>query len=155
MGNTASSTIAHSSTTSSGYDLTVQTVFTPPPACTSADISMMQISSDYLWNNAIVPASGTTESSCYPTQFWSSAVATVSLPPFKQLICPSGWGTYNINSTYIICCPGSAHRTRNDPLVTDSEIVDMDCMLQASQSQNGLLQELIVRPGSGRVNCTM
>ncbi|WPH01344.1 Hypothetical protein R9X50_00418600 [Acrodontium crateriforme] len=87
------------------YDLKIQTVFTPPPACSTAGVTRMAISSFELWNNAIVPAPSITETSCYPSQFWSSALATSSLAPLEQLICPRGWGTYDVNSTYIICCP--------------------------------------------------
>ncbi|EAW10035.1 CFEM domain-containing protein [Aspergillus clavatus NRRL 1] len=47
-----------------------------------------------------------TLSSCYPSQFYYSAVGTTTLPPYVQLVCPQDWETYNVTDTYIICCPG-------------------------------------------------
>lgn len=86
------------------YDMALTTVFTPPPECTRA---WTQVGS-YYWQDAIVPAPYTTLTSCYPSQFYSSAVAaanSVSLPPFNPLVCPSGWSELPYNSTYFMCCP--------------------------------------------------
>jgi hypothetical protein len=58
-----------------------------------------------LWQNIVNPVPTLTLTSCYPSQFYYSAVATVSLPPFTQLVCPQNWETYNVTESYIICCP--------------------------------------------------
>lgn len=86
------------------YNMALTTVFTPPPECTG---SFTQIGSNY-WENVIVPAPHTTLTSCYPSQFYSSAVGaanSVPLPPFNPLVCPSGWSSLPYNTTYIVCCP--------------------------------------------------
>ena len=86
-------------------NLAVTTTFTPPAACTSGTLTEMALNPSEIWANYINPVPGSTFSSCYPSQFYSSVIATTSLPPFSALICPYNWGTYNINDTYIICCP--------------------------------------------------
>ncbi|UKZ91698.1 uncharacterized protein TrAFT101_006668 [Trichoderma asperellum] len=53
----------------------------------------------------MTPVPTVTVTSCYPPQFYASALATISLPPFQQLVCPYKWQTINVNSTYRICCP--------------------------------------------------
>lgn len=58
-----------------------------------------------LWQNIVNPVPTMTLSSCYPSQFYYSAVATSVLPPYKQLVCPQDWETYNVTDTYIVCCP--------------------------------------------------
>jgi hypothetical protein len=86
------------------YNMALTTVFTPPPECTG---SFTQIGSNY-WEDVIVPAPHTTLTSCYPSQFYSSAVGaanSVPLPPFNPLVCPSGWSSLPYNTTYIVCCP--------------------------------------------------
>jgi len=86
------------------YDMALTTMFTPPPECTG---SLTQIGTNY-WQNAILPAPHATLTSCYPSQFFSSLVGaanSVSLPPFSPLVCPTGWGSIDYNSTYFACCP--------------------------------------------------
>jgi hypothetical protein len=86
------------------YDMALTTVFTPPPECSG---SFTQVGSNY-WQNVIVPAPHTTLTSCYPSQFYSSAIGaanSVSLPPFNPLVCPSSWSALPYNSTYGVCCP--------------------------------------------------
>jgi hypothetical protein len=86
------------------YNMALTTVFTPPPECTE---SFTQVASNY-WENVIVPAPQKTLTSCYPSQFYSSAVGaahSVALPPFNPLVCPSGWSSIPYNSTYVVCCP--------------------------------------------------
>ncbi|PYI01147.1 hypothetical protein BO78DRAFT_328295 [Aspergillus sclerotiicarbonarius CBS 121057] len=58
-----------------------------------------------LWQNIVNPVPTLTLSSCYPSQFYYSAVATTVLPPYIQLVCPEDWETYNATETDIICCP--------------------------------------------------
>ena len=58
-----------------------------------------------LWQNIVNPVPTLTLTSCYPSQFYYSAVATAMLPPYKQLVCPENWETYNATETDIICCP--------------------------------------------------
>ena len=90
------------------YNLALTTTFTPPPACTTAAFTEMGLSGTDLWQNAINPVPSSTVTSCYPSQFYSSALATasgISLPPFSAIVCPYGWETYDYNTTYIICCP--------------------------------------------------
>ena len=82
--------------------LTVQTVFTPPAACATTNLLTKTA---LLWQNIIVPAAEITATSCYPSQFWSSALSSTASGPFQQLVCPFDWNIYPINSTYIVCCP--------------------------------------------------
>ena len=91
--------------TQTGYDMTVQTIFTPPPRCTTDGVTQLASDAGLLWKNAIHPIPNATLTGCYPSQFWSSAIATTTLPSFKQIICPLDWETFDVNSTYIICCP--------------------------------------------------
>ena len=63
-----------------------------------------------LYNNIIYSSAGYDfeYTSCYPEQFYSSVldvIASTDIGPFKALICPSTWENYEINSTYVICCP--------------------------------------------------
>ncbi|KAH8125167.1 hypothetical protein FP744_10009567 [Trichoderma asperellum] len=88
---------------STSYDLAVTTVFTQPPECTGG---LTQVATDtIIWQNIINPAPDLTLTSCYPSQFYQSAMATASLPPFSQLVCPNKWEVINLNATYAICCP--------------------------------------------------
>jgi hypothetical protein len=89
---------------STGYDLTVTTVFTPPPEC-SGGITEVATLTGVLWQDIIDPVPNVTLTSCYPSQFVASALATASLPPFSKLVCPETWESYDVNSTYVICCP--------------------------------------------------
>ncbi|KAL7939879.1 hypothetical protein V8C35DRAFT_326634 [Trichoderma chlorosporum] len=93
-----------STQTSTGYDLAVTTTFTPPPECSSG-LTEFEAATGIIWRNAINPVPSLTLTSCYPSQFVASALATTSLPQFSQLICPQGWESYNITSNYLICCP--------------------------------------------------
>ncbi len=58
-----------------------------------------------MWQNIINPVPSLTLTSCYPSQFYYSAIATEVLPPYKDLVCPLHWETYQVNATYLICCP--------------------------------------------------
>lgn len=90
--------------TSTGYDMAITTVFTPPPEC-SGGITEVATMTGVLWQNIIDPVPNVTLTSCYPSQFVASALATTSLPPFSELVCPDTWESYDVNSTYVICCP--------------------------------------------------
>ncbi|RDW56741.1 CFEM protein [Coleophoma cylindrospora] len=93
-----------STPTLTGYDMVITTIFTQSTQC-SYGLTEGPLATDQVWQNLINPVPTETLTSCYPSQFYSSALATVSLPAFSQLVCPYDWETYNINTTYIICCP--------------------------------------------------
>ena len=107
---TSSSTLTSTSSTKTGpvaYNMVITTTFTQPPECTADSMSQMVWDSQ-LWKNFIDPVPATTYTSCFPSQFYSSVIASAastSLPAFSALICPYNWETYNLNATYIICCP--------------------------------------------------
>lgn len=83
----------------------ITTTFTQPPECTGG-ITQRGFPESLLWENAINPAPHVTLTSCFPSQFYLSIMATASsLPPFNPLICPDKWENYNINDTYVVCCP--------------------------------------------------
>lgn len=104
--NPASTSISESSlsSTQAGYVLALTTTFTQPPACTGG-ITQVAASGTALWQDVIDPEVNSAYTSCLPSQFYSSILATTSLPPFDGLICPYNWETYNLTSTYVICCP--------------------------------------------------
>ncbi|RDW67019.1 hypothetical protein BP5796_09768 [Coleophoma crateriformis] len=88
--------------------MVITTVFTQPSDCTSSDLITQVAPDSELWQNIIHPVPTATFTSCYPSQFYSSLIASASgtlLPPFRALVCPNDWETYNLNTTYIICCP--------------------------------------------------
>lgn len=95
--------------TKTSYNMELTTVFTPPAQCTQGAFTQMDYSSGSIWENAIIPVPTSTITSCYPTQFAdsviASAVSSSILPPFTELVCPLKWETFYFNSTYIICCP--------------------------------------------------
>lgn len=91
--------------TTPGNPLVLTTVFTQPSGC-SGGMTEIAAWSTELWQNIVNPVPTLTLSSCYPSQFYYSAVATTTLPPYTQLVCPEDWETYNVTDTYIICCPG-------------------------------------------------
>ena len=97
------STILDIPETISKTTLALTTVFTPPPECTNG----MTLARGYLWRQVITPAESVTLTSCYPSQFYSSAVVRYisDLPPFNQLVCPDRWDSHFLNKTYMICCP--------------------------------------------------
>ncbi|UKZ56763.1 hypothetical protein TrVGV298_010604 [Trichoderma virens] len=97
-------TSTSSTKTSTGYDLAVTTIFTPPPECSSG-LTEIEAATGIIWRNVINPVPSLTLTSCFPSQFYASALATTSLPQFNQLVCPYGWESYNITTTYLICCP--------------------------------------------------
>lgn len=101
---TPSLTTTSPSVTNSGDSLVLTTVFTQPPGCAGGMTEIPAWSTE-LWQNIVNPVSTMTLSSCYPSQFYYSAIATRILPPYKQLVCPEDWETYNVTDTYIICCP--------------------------------------------------
>ncbi|OJK04266.1 hypothetical protein ASPACDRAFT_50145 [Aspergillus aculeatus ATCC 16872] len=89
-------------TLSNPLDLT--TIFTQPSDC-AGGITEIAAWSTELWQNIVNPIPTLSLSSCYPSQFYSSAIATTILPPYTQLVCPLDWETYNLTETYLICCP--------------------------------------------------
>ncbi|GKZ30894.1 hypothetical protein AbraIFM66950_010583 [Aspergillus brasiliensis] len=106
---TTSSTSSTLTTTSSSATITedplvLTTIFTQPSGC-AGGMTQIPAWSTELWQNVINPVPTMTLSSCYPSQFYYSAVATTILPPFKQLVCPKDWEAYNVTDTYIVCCP--------------------------------------------------
>ncbi|OJZ90248.1 hypothetical protein ASPFODRAFT_77471 [Aspergillus luchuensis CBS 106.47] len=103
---TPSLTTTSPSVTNSGDSLVLTTVFTQPPGCAGGMTEIPAWSTE-LWQNIVNPVSTMTLSSCYPSQFYYSAIATRILPPYKQLVCPEDWETYNVTDTYIICCPSN------------------------------------------------
>ncbi|KFY49143.1 hypothetical protein V495_00699 [Pseudogymnoascus sp. VKM F-4514 (FW-929)] len=98
-----------SCSTKTSYNMELTTVFTPPAQCTQGAFTQMDYSSGSIWENAIIPVPTSTITSCYPAQFAdsviASAVSSLILPPFTELVCPLKWETFYFNSTYIICCP--------------------------------------------------
>ncbi|RDW62006.1 hypothetical protein BP6252_11439 [Coleophoma cylindrospora] len=106
---TSSSTSTSSINSMPGSDsLVITTVFTQPSDCTASDLITQIAPDSELWQNIIQPVPTATFTSCYPSQFYSSLIASASgtlLPPFRALVCPNDWETYNLNTTYIICCP--------------------------------------------------
>ncbi|OBT71645.1 hypothetical protein VF21_09709 [Pseudogymnoascus sp. 05NY08] len=98
-----------SCSTKTSYNMELTTVFTPPSQCTQGALTQMAYSIGSIWENAIIPVPASTITSCYPTQFAdsviASAVSSSILPPFAELVCPLKWETFYFNSTYIICCP--------------------------------------------------
>ncbi|EEA22058.1 hypothetical protein TMatcc_008518 [Talaromyces marneffei ATCC 18224] len=92
------------SITEAGDELILNTIFTQPSGCDTG-ITAVPSWTSQLWQNIINPVPTLTLTSCYPSQFYYSAVATGPLPPFTQLVCPKNWETYNVTESYIICCP--------------------------------------------------
>ncbi|WPH00145.1 Hypothetical protein R9X50_00296800 [Acrodontium crateriforme] len=90
--------------TTTGDLLLLTTVFTQPTDCATGVTEIAAWSTE-LWQNIVNPLPSLTLTSCYPSQFYHSAVATTVLPPFKELVCPLNWESYHVNSTYLICCP--------------------------------------------------
>lgn len=89
-----------------GYNLDLQTIFTQPADCTTGGLTRVPgLEENVFLYNVINVVPETTMTRCFPSQFWSSAQATISLPPFEQLICPLDWESYPLESSYIICCP--------------------------------------------------
>ncbi|KAI9645913.1 hypothetical protein NHQ30_005350 [Ciborinia camelliae] len=91
-----------SNSTMTGYNMAITTIFTQPPNCATGGITEMALTASELWENAINPVPNSTLTSCFPSQFFSSVLATESgipLPPFSQLICPLNWETYDVNAT--------------------------------------------------------
>ena len=99
-----STSTIETSSTKPGDPLVLTTIFTAPSGCDNG-YSGLVAATDYMFKNVMNPASGVLISSCYPSQFFTSAMATSSLGPYKQLVCPSGWTTGQYNSTYVYCCP--------------------------------------------------
>ncbi|PYH85074.1 hypothetical protein BO82DRAFT_381106 [Aspergillus uvarum CBS 121591] len=99
-------TTASPSVITPGDPLVLTTVFTQPSGCAGGMTEIPAWSTE-LWQNIVNPVPTLTLSSCYPSQFFYSAVATSVLPPYKQLVCPQDWETYNITDTYIVCCPSN------------------------------------------------
>lgn len=89
------------------------TSFTPPPSCTQGHITMLMSAAYQIWLNEPRPVPNTTISDCYPPQFMTSFLASVSstiLPAFSPLVCPDNYFTiYNQTITsrplYVACCP--------------------------------------------------
>ncbi|KAI7974199.1 hypothetical protein EIK77_000145 [Talaromyces pinophilus] len=92
------------STTGTGDELALTTVFTQPAGCDTGITAVPSWTSE-LWQNIVNPVPTLTLTSCYPSQFYYSAVATALLPPYSQLVCPKNWESYNVTETYLICCP--------------------------------------------------
>lgn len=84
-------------------DLILVTVFVQPSSCTEG-LTQAAGKTDLI-QYAVRPAPNLSFSDCYPQQFYDSAAASTTRPPFKQLVCPQSWETYDFNDTYIICCP--------------------------------------------------
>ncbi|PWY88960.1 hypothetical protein BO70DRAFT_393479 [Aspergillus heteromorphus CBS 117.55] len=95
----------NATTTTTGNPLVLTTIFTQPSGCSGGMTEVASWGTE-LWQNIVNPVPTLTLSSCYPSQFYYSAVATEVLPPYIQLVCPENWETYNVTETYIICCPG-------------------------------------------------
>ncbi|OBT60866.1 hypothetical protein VE03_09694 [Pseudogymnoascus sp. 23342-1-I1] len=97
------------SCSTSSYNMALTTTFTPPAKCTQETLTQMAYSSNGIWDNAIIPVPTSTVTSCYPTQFADSVIASAVystiLPPFAELVCPYNWEASYFNSTYLICCP--------------------------------------------------
>lgn len=93
------------------------TTFTPPPSCTQGHITMLMSAAYQIWLNEPRPVPNTTVSDCYPPQFMTSFLASVSktiLPAFSPLVCPDNYFTiYNQTFTsrplYVACCPRYIH----------------------------------------------
>ncbi|AEO69545.1 uncharacterized protein THITE_2131146 [Thermothielavioides terrestris NRRL 8126] len=101
---TSSTPSSASMATTTDDPLILTTIFTQPTDCATG-ITEIAAWSTELWQNIVNPVPSLTFSSCYPSQFYYSAVATSVLPPFKKLVCPLNWESYQVNSTYLICCP--------------------------------------------------
>ncbi|KAG4431961.1 hypothetical protein IFR05_012557 [Cadophora sp. M221] len=100
------------------------TTFTQPSTCTdySGGYSVIDEWGDGMWYNAIYSKlTMSSYSSCYPPQFYSSILATSSGLPFTSLICPYSWEPYNLNASYVVCCPPPLPLQR-DFLVTLPEL---------------------------------
>lgn len=97
------------STSTTAYNMELTTTFTPPARCTGRVFTEMAYSGNQIWKNAIIPVPSSTVTSCFPTQFAdsviASAVSNTTLPPFAKLVCPNKWESTYWNSTYLICCP--------------------------------------------------
>ncbi|RQM05207.1 hypothetical protein DH86_00004169 [Scytalidium sp. 3C] len=74
-----------------------------------------------IYNNLIYSQSGfdLEYATCFPPQFYRSVLASISstsLGPFTALVCPHTWENYDINSTYVICCPSLLAPNVDDPI---------------------------------------
>ncbi|RDW56892.1 CFEM protein [Coleophoma crateriformis] len=125
-----------STPTSTGYDMVITTIFTQPTDCVGG-LTEVALATDQVWLNIINPVPTETLTSCYPSQFYSSAIATASLPAFSQLVCPYNWETYNINATYIICCPNGFGFYA--PYYTNTERPGLDAVCTSSIWPNILM----------------
>ena len=95
------------------------TTFTPPAECTAGHLTMLQSDAYKVWLNEPRPVPNTTFSSCYPSQFVTSYLHSVSstvLPAFSPLVCQHNYFTIfnqSISSRplYVACCPRSGTQT--------------------------------------------
>ncbi|KAL1845242.1 hypothetical protein VTK73DRAFT_820 [Phialemonium thermophilum] len=135
--------------------LVLTTVFTQPAGCATG-ITEIAAWSTELWQNVVSPAPGLTLSSCYPSPFYRSALATSVLPPFRELVCPLRWEPYQINATYLICCPSGYglyapefHNTERPGLgaVCTSTVGPSVLMDITSYDATGLVTTLATRAG--------
>ncbi|PYH84410.1 hypothetical protein BO82DRAFT_381565 [Aspergillus uvarum CBS 121591] len=101
---TTATATATATTTTLNNPLDLTTIFTQPADCATG-ITEIAAWSTELWQNIINPVPTLTLSSCYPSQFYYSAIATTILPPYAQLVCPLNWEVYNLTETYLVCCP--------------------------------------------------
>jgi hypothetical protein len=89
------------------------TTFTPPPECTKGHLTMLQSAQYRIWMNEPWPVPNTTFSSCYPSEFMTSFLRSVSntlVPAFSPLVCPDNYFTIfsqpmPSRPLYIACCP--------------------------------------------------
>lgn len=86
--------------------LILTTVFTQPTECIGGITEYAGAESTLgYWVDIPFPAPGVTVTSCFPPALVPSVTASVDLPPYKQLVCPHKWESFDFNSTYRICCP--------------------------------------------------
>ncbi|KAH8653580.1 hypothetical protein BX600DRAFT_82725 [Xylariales sp. PMI_506] len=117
---------------STGYELALTTTFTPPAQCTKDSFSQLPDNSNVIWN-AIKSGVDGSWSTCLPSQFYSSVLATessVSLPAFTDLVCPSTWEPYYLNNTYLVCCPPDFMPYEIDFTNTQRPAADAVCGLE-------------------------
>lgn len=87
-------------------DLVLTSVFTQPSDCVNGITEYAgDLSTLGYWVNIPYPAQDVTLTSCFPPALLPSVTASVDLPPYKQLVCPYKWESFDFNSTYRICCP--------------------------------------------------
>ena len=96
------------STPVSAVQLSLTTQFAVPTQCTRDSLSEVPGTPGVLINNVVASDVAGSWSTCLPSAFYSSILAVESgaaLPAFSALVCPDTWESWELNATYVVCCP--------------------------------------------------